>query len=298
MLDRAANPVRQIRLASPQLVRMSSPTSPQAASPNPSAIAAQRNPPCFPWLMLVNLKCRLRNIDADIRNALPSMFRLELFGILFLVKLGIALRLRQYLFNRSLWFDEASLALNVVDRDVTTLLTEPLAYLQTAPPGFLVAARSMVVALGPFDWALRLVPFIAGVSVVLLAVLLARRELTSTVGRLTFVGLVALSPVLIFYSSEFKQYSSDALAAIAILVVFSSRSSPYGTLLLAGTGLVALVCSLPAIFVAAPAGFFASVRGRALASVQAAPIRRSRMAGRGRAAWRLYLGRQVPTTNS
>ena len=128
----------------------------------------------------------------------------------------------------------------------------------------------MVVALGPSDWALRLVPFIAGVSVVLLSVVVARRELTSTVGRLTFVGLVSLSPVLIYYSSEFKQYSSDALAAIAIFVAFSSRSSPYGTLLLAGTGFVALVCSLPAIFVAAPCGIPPSVRGRALASVQAA----------------------------
>ena len=56
---------------------------------------------------------------AIIRNALPSVFRLELFGILFLVILGVALRFRQYLFNRSFWFDEASLALNVVDRDVT-----------------------------------------------------------------------------------------------------------------------------------------------------------------------------------
>ena len=114
----------------------------------------------------------------------------------------------------------------------------------------------MVVALGPFDWALRLVPFIAGVSVVLLAVLLARRELISTVARLTFVGLVALSPVLIFYSSEFKQYSTDALAAIAVLMAFSYRSSPYGAWLLAGAGFVALVFSLPAVFVAAPAGVF------------------------------------------
>ena len=190
---------------------------------------------------------------------------LEFIGILFLVGLGISLRLRQYLFNRSLWFDEASLSLNVVDRNVTTLLTEPLAYIQTAPPGFLVAARSMVVALGPSDWVLRLVPFIAGVSVVLLSVVVARRELTSTVGRWTFVGLVSLSPVLIYYSSEFKQYSSDALAALAIFVAFSSRSSPYGTLLLAGTGFVALACSLPAIFVAGPAGFllmYEAVRSR------------------------------------
>ena len=193
------------------------------------------------------------------------MFRLEPFGILFLVILGVALRFRQYLFNRSFWFDEASLALNVVDRDLTTLLTERLAYLQTAPPGFLVAARAMVVALGPFDWALRLVPFIAGVSVVALAVILARRELASTIARLTFVGLVALSPVLIFYSSEFKPYSSDALAALAILVVVSCRSTPYGTWLLASTGFVALASSLPAIFVAAPSGLlllYEAVRSR------------------------------------
>ena len=86
----------------------------------------------------------LRNA-AIIRNALPSVFRLEPFGILFLVILGVALRFRQYLFNRSFWFDEASLALNVVDRDLTTLLTERLAYPQTVPPGFLVAVRAMVV---------------------------------------------------------------------------------------------------------------------------------------------------------
>jgi len=186
----------------------------------------------------------------------PNASPLERVGILCLVLLGVALRFRQYVFNRSLWFDEANLALNVAYRDIWTLLTEPLMYLQTAPPGFLVAARAMAVALGTFDWAFRLVTFIAGVSVVLLAVLLARRELTSTAARLTFVGLVALSPVLIFYSSEFKQYSSDALAAIAILAAFSYRSSPYGTWLLAGTGFVALVWSLPAAFVAAPTGLF------------------------------------------
>ena len=199
------------------------------------------------------------------RNASPSGSCLELLGISFLVILSVALRSRQYLFNRSLWLDEAGLALNVVDRSVTTLLTVPLAYHQSAPPGFLFAARSMVVALGPLDWALRLVPFIAGVSVVLFAVLLARRELSSRVARLTFVGLVALSPVLIFYSSEFKPYSSDALAAIAVLLAFSYRSSPYGTWLLAGTGFLALVCSLPAVFVAVPAGvllLYEAVRSR------------------------------------
>jgi hypothetical protein len=215
-----------------------------------------------PDLIQSDLPVHLRDRGASARNEtiagrlFPNASPLERVGILCLVLLGVALRFRQYVFNRSLQFDEANLALNVAYRNIWTLLTEPLMYVQTAPPGFLVAVRVTAGALGPFDWAFRLVPFIAGVSVVLLAVLLARRELTSTAARLTFVGLVALSPVLIFYSSEFKQYSSDALAAIAILTAFSYRSSPYGTWLLAGTGFVALVWSLPAVFVAAPTGLF------------------------------------------
>jgi len=189
--------------------------------------------------------------------SVPSrVFRLELVGISCLALLGITLRCREYLLNRSFWYDEVSLALNVIHRDVWTLFTEPLDYVQTAPPGFLAVARAVAVAHGPFDWTFRLIPLIAGVAVVLLAVPLARRELASAVAKLTFVGLVALSPVLIFYSSEFKQYSSDALAAIALLTAFSYRSSRHGTLLLAGIGFAALVCSLPAVFVTVPAGLF------------------------------------------
>ena len=41
-----------------------------------------------------------------------------------IVLLGIALRLRQYLLNRSLWADEASLAMNLVTRDFNGLTRE------------------------------------------------------------------------------------------------------------------------------------------------------------------------------
>ena len=111
--------------------------------------------------------------------------------------------------------------------------------------------------------ALRLTPLIAGVVVLLVAIVLARRELKSTVAQVTFVGLVALSPVLIFYSSELKQYSSDALFAIAILATVAYRTMRYGTWLLAGVGFVAILCSLPAVFVAVPAAlliFYEAIR--------------------------------------
>src|SRR5262245_26578453 len=98
---------------------------------------------------------------------LANPARLEQIGIVILVALGLALRLRQYLFNRPIWLDEAMLALNVIDRDFGRLLSTRMHSNQSAPPGFLVAARSIVEAFGPYDWALRLLPLAAGILLVL-----------------------------------------------------------------------------------------------------------------------------------
>ncbi len=49
---------------------------------------------------------------------------------------GVVVRLVQYLNNRSIWFDEANLALNIVNRSYFQLLS-PLDNNQAAPPGFL-----------------------------------------------------------------------------------------------------------------------------------------------------------------
>jgi hypothetical protein len=179
---------------------------------------------------------------------------IEIMLLAILVTLGIALRLRQYLFDRSLWHDEVSLAVNIINRDLLTLLSTPLAYNQSAPPGFLIATRLLVSNFGSQEWVLRLTPLLAGVLGVAIAVVLARRELRSTAARVTFVGLVALSPILVFYSSELKQYSSDALVSLCILTAASYRNAPYGSWLLTIVGFVGIVCSLPAVFVAAPVG--------------------------------------------
>jgi hypothetical protein len=185
------------------------------------------------------------------RDWLPS--RVEIAVVTCLVLLGVALRLRQYFSARSLWLDEAAVAVSVVDRNLISLLSTPLKWNQSAPPGFLVASRSFVALLGREEWVLWLSPLIAGLLIVVVAVVLARHELKSMAGRVTFVSLVALSPVLISYSSEFKQYSFDALVASCILLAVSYSNSRYGTWLLAVTGFVGILCSLPAVFVAAPA---------------------------------------------
>src|SRR5262245_65033312 len=78
-----------------------------------------------------------------------------------IIGLGIFLRLAQYAFNRSLWYDEANLAANIIDRSMAGLL-RPLDYDQGAPIGFLLLEKLAVQALGPSEYALRLIPFFFG----------------------------------------------------------------------------------------------------------------------------------------
>ena len=80
---------------------------------------------------------------------------------------GAMLRLTQYLSNRSLWLDESSLALNIVNRSFSQLL-KPLDYGQGAPLGFLILERLAVHVFGTHEYALRLFPFLCGIISLLL----------------------------------------------------------------------------------------------------------------------------------
>jgi hypothetical protein len=59
---------------------------------------------------------------------------------LILILIGIALRLAQYMANRSLWLDESCLALKILHRSLGQLL-EPLDYGQAAPLAFLMVEK-------------------------------------------------------------------------------------------------------------------------------------------------------------
>src|SRR3990172_1675949 len=151
--------------------------------------------------------------------------RLKLCQLLMilLVGLGIVFRLVQYLYNRSLWLDEAALALNIIDRPFAGLLAS-LDYDQAAPLGYLVIEKAMVLLLGDSEYSLRLFPLIAGVVSVLLFYWVARQHL-DLLAALIAVGLFATSRELIYYSAEVKQYGSDVLVALALLLAASRAQS-------------------------------------------------------------------------
>jgi len=138
-------------------------------------------------------------------------------GVGILIGLGIILRLVQYLYNRSLWLDEASLALNLIKKSFYGLL-QPLDWGQWAPPGFLVVVKVLIRTFGDSEYVLRLFPLVAGILSLLIFYAVARRALSQR-GLLIALALFAISGPLIRYSSEFKQYSSDVTIALGIYLM-------------------------------------------------------------------------------
>lgn len=187
---------------------------------------------------------------------LKTFFSWERAAVTVLLLIGALLRIRQYLTGRSLWVDEAMLALNVVNRGFAGMF-QPLDYDQGAPIGFLGVEKLFHIILGKNEFALRLFPLLVGLLSLGLFYLLLRRT-TNGAGLLTALALFAFNPRLVYYSSEVKQYIVDAAVTIALLLIAaplfdpSPRKKEVAWLTLAG--LLALWFSHPALFVLAGIG--------------------------------------------
>jgi hypothetical protein len=191
--------------------------------------------------------------------ALRSLRSSEL--IVLLVGIGVALRVAQYFANRSLWFDEASLALNIIDRSLGGL-TKPLDFNQGGPIGFLLVEELASRALGFSEYALRFFPLLCGLVSIPLFVWLARRVLSPLAVPLA-VLLFVVADGLIYYSSEVKPYEGDVAAAVGLLAAGTLlardvRMSGARALVIAVGGLALIALSFAAVFmVAAIAGTLA-----------------------------------------
>ena len=82
------------------------------------------------------------------------------FLLYLIIATGIFLAIYQFIFNRSLWIDEAMLAHNIISKDFLELL-KPLDRMQAAPIGFLFVEKLSVLTFGKNEIALRLFPLIS-----------------------------------------------------------------------------------------------------------------------------------------
>lgn len=144
-----------------------------------------------------------------------------LLAVLFFI--GIVLRLKHYLENRSFWLDEAYVALQVLSQSFKEILWNmPLSSdLPTAPMGFLLVEKIFVVLLGNSECVFRLFPFLCGVVALFLFHEVLKRFVQPKV-ILIALGVFVFSDALIYYSAELKQYSTEVLISLGLLLMASN----------------------------------------------------------------------------
>lgn len=131
-----------------------------------------------------------------------------------IIALGVLLRVREYLFDRSLWLDESMLAFDLLHSSLHGLL-KPLAYYQTPPVAFALTQKLVIQTLGSSEYSFRLVPLLAGVASLPLFYLVAIQMIAPRVVPIA-LGLFAIAMPLVYYSSEAKQYSLDVLIVVGL----------------------------------------------------------------------------------
>jgi hypothetical protein len=115
---------------------------------------------------------------------------------------------------RTLWVDEEMIALNVRDRTLAGLAGD-LWLSQSAPFGWLVVEKLIMLSLGMSEPAVRLLTITSGIGTLATATWIGRRWMTP-LGAALLVAMCALGEWIVFFTLELKHYSNDALWALLL----------------------------------------------------------------------------------
>ncbi|WP_316736899.1 glycosyltransferase family 39 protein [Pedobacter aquatilis] len=140
-------------------------------------------------------------------------------AIYLLIGIGILIRLFHFFYNRSLWMDEVYLSTSIVKMKLADLISSPLYYQQKAPIGFLFVVKIITTIFGDRETALRLIPLISGIISMFLFIPISKYFLKGFAPLLA-LGILCLSPALVYHSVEIKQYSTELLGTMLSLYFY------------------------------------------------------------------------------
>jgi len=129
---------------------------------------------------------------------------------------GIVIAISQWLFNRSLWLDEAMLANNILDKNFIDLL-KPLDNYQAAPVLFLWVVKLSSLLAGTSELALRTFSLLCFAFAGIFFLLYLKKRTQNIIVLVFALGLFMFNVFLIRYSSELKQYITDVFFSTLFL---------------------------------------------------------------------------------
>lgn len=192
-------------------------------------------------------------------RTLSKQDRLFFWLSIFIILIGITLRLAYWLHNRDLIIDESNIARNLFERDYSKLSTR-LDYEQYAPVLFLWIEKTFTMLFGFSERALRAYPLLCSIGA-LFVFMMVLKEYMSV--RVIWFPLLYMATAHFFarYATEVKQYSPDVLISLCLIWlalksdILSKRPLRFFlTWLLAGS--IAIWASMPSIFMLAGVGIY------------------------------------------
>jgi hypothetical protein len=142
-------------------------------------------------------------------------YTIEDIIITLLLIAGVALSLSQFLYNRSLWVDEAMLTLNIIEKNNIELLS-PLDFNQVAPILFLQIEKLFSTLLPNTEYGLRLFPLLCFWAAGYFFYKIIKKQLHSGYEIILALSFFVLNREFIAYSSEVKQYMTDVFVLLTI----------------------------------------------------------------------------------
>lgn len=163
---------------------------------------------------------------------------------------GVILSLIQFIYNRSLWFDEAMLALNIINKNSLELL-KPLDYFQSSPILFLQIEKIFSYLIPNSEFGLKLFPFISYLLSLFLFYKIIKVIHQNYYTIIFSLSLFVFNITLIYYSSEVKQYMTDAFVLTSVyyllLKKYKNESYKYYFLCIVGVFSIFLSDATPII---------------------------------------------------
>lgn len=173
------------------------------------------------------------------------------FLIATIALLGIIFRLKSYLYLPSLWHDECSLAVSIITRNISGMFM-PLEHNQCAPLLFMMLTKIVTALFGEGEFQMRLIPFLSGILSIFVFYILSKKVLSTKFSVAVALLLFVINANLIYYSAEFKQYSTDLLIVMWAVIVLSNlnfKTNSYKKLLgYSLSSIIFLLLSFPAAF--------------------------------------------------
>lgn len=195
------------------------------------------------------------------------------FLIVAIIVAGVGLRLLAYCYNRSLWLDESMIVSAILTIPLLDILS-PLEHSEVAPIGFLLITKVLTNIFGGSEYVLRIYPVVSSILSILVFYRILTKFSPKTLIPIALL-LFVVSPSLISYSIEVKQYSSDVLFCLLLIMMALdiekgdiNRTKIISILLITT---VALWSSHPSVFVISGLAivlFFSSLKNRDWKSIR------------------------------